>query len=325
MKISIFVKVIVTMISRMLTRIRGIYKMSKLSLSAFIIVIVMFIAPNIAKASPPTPISSLAGWNAEYWDNADQSGAPALSRIDGAINFNWGNNAPTTDLPTDNFSVRWLNTISVPAGRYRFTLYADDGVRIFINHKLVLDRWNSQGYQVHSAFADLEGGGDLVRIDYVDRSGSARIQLKAQRITLAAAAAPQRELRTAVRSNNRPWDVAFFNNTELKGDPIHTQQSVSANFDWSKSKPKSVLSSNFSVRLTKREYLNAGNYRFIIAADDGVRVYVDGKLVINDWQPARQRITRSNTLAIEAGFHDIVVEYFNQGNTSQLNVTWELA
>ena len=299
--------------------------MLKSLLTAIITVFIMLVGPSIAKAAPPTPISSLAGWNAEYWDNAEQSGEPILSRMDGAINFNWGNAAPNSELPSDHFSVRWLSTISVPAGRYRFTLYADDGIRIFVNHKLVLNRWDNQGYQVHSVTVDLEGGGDLVRIDYVDRGGSARVQLKAQRITLAATAAPQRELRPVSKSNNRPWEIAFFNNTELKGEPIHTLQATNANFDWGKSKPKLVTQNGFSVRMTKREYLGAGNYRFIVAADDGIRMFVDGKLVVNDWQPARNHISRSTGLALDTGFHEIVVEYFNQGSSSQLNVTWELS
>lgn len=77
--------------------------------------------------------------------------------------------------------------------------------------------------------------------------------------------------------------------------------------------------------MTKREYLGAGNYRFIVAADDGIRMFVDGKLVVNDWQPARNHISRSTGLALDTGFHEIVVEYFNQGSSSQLNVTWELS
>ena len=66
---------------------------------------------------------------------------------------------------------------------------------------------------------------------------------------------------------------------------------------------------NFSVRWTRTENFSGGNYRFWSTVDDGVRVWVDGVLVIDFWRigPA-QTVTCDHYLS--PGNHTIKVEYF---------------
>jgi beta-glucosidase len=75
----------------------------------------------------PVPGSALRGPNnerglkAEFFANKTLAGAPVLTRIDQAVNFDWGTGSPAPAVPPDEFSVRWTGKL-VPAvsGKYHF-------------------------------------------------------------------------------------------------------------------------------------------------------------------------------------------------------------
>jgi len=67
----------------------------------------------------------------------------AFNRVDTAIDFNWGINAPEAVIPSDNYSVRWSGKIQPQyTENYNFYLNADDGVRLWIDGEVVIDAWN---------------------------------------------------------------------------------------------------------------------------------------------------------------------------------------
>src|SRR4029453_19324409 len=94
----------------------------------------------------PVPGSSLRGpegergLRAEYFANTDLQGPPALKRVDEVVNFDWGMSNPAPGIPADDFSARWIGKL-VPtmSGKYRFGAIADDGVRIYLDGKLIAE------------------------------------------------------------------------------------------------------------------------------------------------------------------------------------------
>ena len=64
-----------------------------------------------------------------------------MVRNDQAINFDWGYDAPVAGLAADEFSVRWTRTVNFAAGYYRISVRADDGVRLWLDDGLLIDRW----------------------------------------------------------------------------------------------------------------------------------------------------------------------------------------
>src|SRR6476620_5280654 len=89
------------------------------------------------------------GLQAVYYNNSNFTGA-AVPRIDATVNFNWGKGAPAAGLGADTLSARWTGRIK-PAfsERYTFKTISDDGVRLWINHKLLIDTWQQTGIATH--------------------------------------------------------------------------------------------------------------------------------------------------------------------------------
>ena len=69
------------------------------------------------------------------------------------------------------------------------------------------------------------------------------------------------------------------------------------------------------------QLLSSGDYRFTATADDGIRVYVDGVLVINAWLD-EPPTTYSSNVSITSGSHRVRVEYFEYGGGATAKVSW---
>ncbi len=130
---------------------------------------------NIA---PPPPVGSGTGLRAEYYDNMDLTG-PLVVRTDANINFEWGNGAPMSSMGADTFSVRWLGQISPRYSEtYTFQTTTDDGVRLWVNDQLLIDRWQNQPAINWTGSIALEAGQRYdLRMEYFENGGGAMAAL----------------------------------------------------------------------------------------------------------------------------------------------------
>jgi LysM repeat protein len=261
----------------------------------------------------PGPQPGAGHWYGEYWNNTSQSGAPSLARNDAALNFNWGYGTPDAGrVFSDNFSARWTRTIASTGGVYRFTVTHDDGIRLYVDGNLVLEKYDFVGNATNTVDVPLGAGNKVIRLDYVERSGIALVRLNYFRVT-APAPPPQPPAGGA-------WRADFYNNRDLAGAPVYVANYGSLNFSWGTNSPGgSVPADNWSARFTQLRYFNAGTYRFIASSDDGVRVYVDDVLVVNNWRE-QAYATASGDINLGAGNHYIRVEYFDAGAQATLSL-----
>jgi hypothetical protein len=125
---------------------------------------------------PAAPI--VHNWRGEYFNNSDLSGSPALVRDDPHIAFDWGYGSPAGNIAADRFSVRWTQTLDFQPGHYRFAVTADDGVRLWINHILVVDAWRDQAATTYSADIDLTGGPVPIKMEYYENTRLAVAELR---------------------------------------------------------------------------------------------------------------------------------------------------
>ena len=97
-----------------------------------------------AVAEMPTALSSGTGLYGEYYDNSILTNLK-LKRIDATIDFTWGKGSPEPWIDKDTFSVRWTGTVEPKTyGSYTFSTSSDDGVRLWVNGRLLIDNWETE-------------------------------------------------------------------------------------------------------------------------------------------------------------------------------------
>jgi len=127
-------------------------------------------------------IGPISEWRGEYFTNPNLQGAPALARNDSSIDFDWGSGSPAPGLPADNFSARWSRTLPFADGRYRFTVQVDDGARLWLDGRLLIDQWGEGSARTFTAESDLAAGNHTARLEYLELGGGALVKLTWQRL-----------------------------------------------------------------------------------------------------------------------------------------------
>ena len=116
----------------------------------------------------------------------------------------------------------------------------------------------------------------------------------------------------------------YFNNTALTGVPTLTRIDTAVNFDWVNGSPDaSINADNFSARWTGQiQPLYSETYTFTTASDDGIRLWVNGTQIINNWT-AHTLTNNTGTIALVAGVkYDIVLEYYEGTGQAVSKLSW---
>jgi len=144
----------------------------------------------------PGPGSREQGLKGEYFRGRHFAGTPVMTRVDSRVGFRWDRSAPTDDLVArgeiaaanalsgDDFSVRWTGQLLPPvSGRYELSVGANDGFRLFVDNRLVVEDWELNArVQSRSAVLDLEGGKPYdIRLEYFEDIRDAEVRLSWRR------------------------------------------------------------------------------------------------------------------------------------------------
>ncbi|HXI71501.1 MAG TPA: PA14 domain-containing protein [Verrucomicrobiae bacterium] len=139
---------------------------------------------TVLAAAPPLPplpswIENGTGLRGEYFNGINLN-TPVVDRTDPNINFNWGHNSPAAGVSNELFSVRWTGRIQPRYSEgYTFHLTADDGCRLWINNRLVIDKWRDDSGTDVAGSMDLIGGQKYdIRVEYYEAHGDASARLE---------------------------------------------------------------------------------------------------------------------------------------------------
>ena len=118
------------------------------------------------------------GLRGEYFNNDSLQGQPALVRTDEKIDFHWGAGSYAPNGPEDRFSARWTGFFTPRSDDdYKFYVSADDGVRLFINDKQVIDDWQRHSETLDTYSTHLEKGKSYkIRLEYFEAVGTATVR-----------------------------------------------------------------------------------------------------------------------------------------------------
>jgi hypothetical protein len=254
-------------------------------------------------AAQPTPIQ-ITEWRGEYFDNVSLAGAP-LVRNDKKIEFDWGQGSPMKGINANDFSARWTRRLEFEAKTYRFYVRVDDGVRLWVDGQLLIDQWQEGSVRTYTAEQDMTQGKHDIRVEMYEHTGQATIAFWRETI-----------------ESYPDWKGEYFNNKALSGGPFLVRNDTGIDFDWSTGAPAPGMpADSFGVRWTRQLHYRAGHYRFIVQVDDGVRLWVDGTLIIDQWHDGVG--SYSGDIYLAEGQHQVRMEMYENTGGAMARLWWE--
>ena len=151
------------------------------------------------------------GLSGEYFDDVELKNL-VLTRIDPMVDFEYGESGPAGGLPADDFSERWQGYVHIDAdGEYTFYVRTDDGARLWVDDKLIIDTWIGQAPTEHTAVASLKAGWRPIKLEHYEGEVTAVIQLFYSSATITKQIIPSDKLGTmgyAQSSERTAWMTA---------------------------------------------------------------------------------------------------------------------
>jgi beta-glucosidase len=146
-------------------------------------------------------------------------------------------------------------------------------------------------------------------------------------------------LRPEAGSTQQGLKAEYFRGKELAGPPVLTRIDARVAFRWDRGAPTDTLLAqgeltqdtalgvdDYSIRWTgKLLPPTSGKYELVVGANDGFRLFIDGKLVTDGWQPNPRVTSKSAFIDLEGGkSYDIKLEYFEADRDAEVRLAWRL-
>jgi hypothetical protein len=163
----------------------------------------------------------------------------------------------------DYFSIRWTGLWEFEAGEYTFFVEADDGVVLWLDEgePPLIDKWNIGGGVYQATVRFDTPGLHRLRVHYLEWTGDAHVRLHWRRTDIYPL-----------------WQGDYFAEPWVEGGYDRTQMDSSIQFDWGSDCPEDLPCDSFSIQWTASPLLQAGTHRLFMYADEGFRLFVDGRL-----------------------------------------------
>jgi len=275
------------------------------------------------------------GLKGEYFSNATGTSFPAsatLVKLDKGVNFNWGSDAPANGIGEDNFKVRWSGKIRpLTSDSYTFYVTASDGVRLWINNTEIINSWTDNAIKTYTAAINLLKNTDYdIKLEYYSNTNAASCILQWSATGICRQVIPFTQLFAPAASctgNGTGLHADYFSNAAV-ADPFPATATVSKteptiDFNWFGGSPAGISADNFKARFTGFvQTTDEGSYTFYVTADDGVRLWVNNRLIIDAWvdQAATEYQATMNLAGCTA--YSIKLEYYERGGDASCKLEW---
>jgi beta-glucosidase len=120
-------------------------------------------------------VAGTKSWTVNFFNNTKLQDTPAITRYDSQPSIHCNGQSPAAGVNPDNFSARYTVSVVAPeTGDYRVGFTCDDGARLFINDKLIIDSWSDGAKRSKSTIVNLQAGKTYrFRAEYFQASGDA--------------------------------------------------------------------------------------------------------------------------------------------------------
>lgn len=303
------------------------------------------------KSSVVIPDGYANGLLGEYFDSFETLNDTAIrvKRIDPQVAFNFGYEAPqgtNGQIEPDTFAERWTGYIKAPVtGDYTFKTYSDDGVKLSINGQSLIDRWGyvSLDYTI-SAPIHLEAGQLYpITLEHQQMPLYSAIFLFWEAEGVPMGLVPESAFYVDQNTYDMYSTPVFVNELSREGTGINKQffdgveglQSGDlpacvelggiVDYAWQQGSPDDeVLGDSFSARMTgymEGKFTEEVTLEFIV--DDGIRVWVDDKQIIDSWEPHSDAVVEGTFDMVAGKMHKLVIEYNDLGGGATCIMRWK--
>ncbi len=260
-------------------------------------------------------------WLGYYYANTGLKGVPANKKSikgdgNGAFSFDVGTGSPASGVPADNYTAQFITAMKLSAGDYVIRAMADDGIRVYVDDKLVLDKWGSSSAEnaMKISISDLEVSDAAkrdvhwIKVQYLEKSGKSKLSFDIK------------PLEQTVTSSD--WLNIFYPTKSLSGNGIvvggkNAKQTVKLiQYIWNKSAPLAgIPADGFSASFLKKI---TGNQDYFVStfADDGIRVKVDNQAIIDRWKNSGGVYNNGLITGLSSGDHLIQTDYYDNGSSA---------
>lgn len=232
-----------------------------------------------------------AEWDIKYYSDTLLKNEIATAKLN---SINDVLSQKPSNVANDMFSIRASRTIYRPIGSYLFHLRGDDGFRLRVNGQLVIDRWKVQGATSYTSSYEHHGGAMFIEVEYFEARGLALLEYEMVPLGYFVEYYKGKEL----------------NHSKVSPRPIAYRFEPSLNLNIGLGNVSTRIGSdNFSARWHGRVYLPVGRYRVELESDSGVRLYVNGRLLIEEWNSVKLT-THTKMVDLVGCYHNVHVEYY---------------
>ncbi|MCL4251931.1 MAG: SH3 domain-containing protein [Anaerolineae bacterium] len=144
-------------------------------------IIVFFALALVLLSLPALQVNADFGtnWTATYYNCTDfNCSAVATQTGVNGINFNWGTSSPFQGVNSDNFTVRFESVQTFQQGTYEFVAASDDGIRVYIDGALVLDKFIGRVFTTDRFQQTLTAGAHTLRVEFLELIDQAQVQFQ---------------------------------------------------------------------------------------------------------------------------------------------------
>lgn len=290
---------------------------------------------------PPPPVTEL---------RAPENPANAVNGLDYTYyEGNWGNlpdfgtlntietgTVGNPDLSVRNrdqqYAVQYKGYVNVPTdGNYTFYTNSDDGSKLYIGTTEVVNNDGGHPMIEKSGTIGLKAGTHALTVSFFQGSGGQGLQVSYEGPNIGKQIIPATAYYRVPSTGGGTGTGTglrgeYFNNTSLTAPILLTRTDATVNFDWGTNSPAAgtINADNFSIRWTGQvEAPVSGNYTFSTNTDDGVRLWVNGVQLINDWNGHPPITNNGTSIALTAGQkYTIRMEYFDGAVGAVARLLW---